>query len=947
MENNTKNFLKKLRQLRRSRVSVIVICELIRMLGFAGVLLTLYVFADYFFAFSPVKLKIINTVGLATIFIFFLIRIFNVIRISLAEIAKTVDGVLLGTRDSILSTFELLNDLKLKSKGSDMGRFLVKKLLSDSNKQMDNLSFIDVFPKYEFKKRIVIFAVQLLFIVLLLGIPYQISEVVLNRIFHPSEDIPPYSRFIYHISPDSPSVIYGGSIELSAEIGGAPVQETVFLLIRSGDNINSTACFKDGERKYVQRIEKLTSPVEFSFSVGRSRSKWHKVELKMMPRISLAQIKIKPPAYTNMPIKNFILGRSSLRVLKGSEITLKITSNRPLSSGGMVITDINRNHKVIKAEKCGQNSLEFTWTAKGKAEISVKIKDIRGTESEKPLLFKQFIIKDKLPEIEILEPELFFLATTDAKFTVKGYAADDYGLKRVDFIRNIIGYRDRMKHLGPEFVSKKYEFTQNFDLAELGVQPGEVMEIYAEAADFNPSLMGISASDVIKIKIISKEDYADILRTRIKVQTVFKRYSAMKNAFKELKKQLLNFKKELKKENRSAEEFNEKLDALKKANKKASELLGKLAEDFPIYEMEKEQRKTFKELYNQTINNKHVLDSINSTDSHKSLISKIDSMLAEFNKSEKKVNKINRQIEDLKALVKLMQTAGQYMAILKEQEEIVRRLTRFKLGNDSGNSAMLSRLGKQEKKIAQKLTKLKNDIRSAADGLPTKYMFIQDDSIVFIKKIESYKITEELLKSSENAAGQHGNYAYMHGEKALEMMKRAVDKKNTGYNAFCRMCRGEMSGGCSGNGSCSVNGSGNGNGNSILKTERQMLRSILRQCNNNNQGNGYGSGAGRGMGGSIAGGEGNINDGYSMNNSSVLDIPVIGPKRSSAGGNVSGQLGIGRGKGIGNIGVKIKSDAKENLSETGKKETDTDSISIDDVPYKYRDAVKKYFSEER
>ena len=951
MENNTKKFFRKLRQLRRSRAAVLALCEFIRMLGLAGILLTLYVFLDYFLAFSPFKLKVINTVGAATLLIFFLIRISAVLGISLAEIAKTADRVLPGTRDSILSTLELLNDIKLKSKVSDMGRFLVKKLLADSNEQMDKLSSIDIFPKREVKSRVAIFAIQLFFIALLLGIPHRISGVVISRIFHPSEDIPPYSRFVYQLSPEAPFVIYGGSVELSAEISGAPVKNTVFLRIREGGSINSAACFKDGEKRYVQRIEKLTSPVEFCFSVGRSRSKWHKVELRMVPRISLAQLKVKPPAYTNMPTKNFILGRSSLRVLKGSEVTLKITSNRPLSTGDMVITDINRNHKVVKAEKSGKNSLAFTWKAEGKAEISVKIKDVRGTESEKPLDFKQLLLKDKLPEIEISEPDPFFLATTDAKFTVKGYASDDYGLKRVDFIRNIIGYRDRMKHLGPAIISKNYAFTQEFDLAELGVQPGEVMEIYAEAADFNPSLMGLSASGVIKIQIISKEDYADILRMRIKVQAIFRRYAAMKDAFRELKKRLIDFRKELEKENRSAEMFKKKLGALKETNKKAAKLLAKLAEDFPIYEMEKAQRKVFKELYNQAKNNEDILDSMNSGDSRKSLISKTDAMIAAFNKGEKKVNAMIRQVGELEAIVKLMQTAGRYSAMVKAQEEIVRRLSRFKLGNDSGASAMLSRLGEQEKKMAQQLTKLKKDIRAAAAGLPPKYKRIKEDSLTFLDKLESYRITEKLLKSSENAAEQHGNNAYMYGEKALEMMKRAIDKKTTAGNAFCRMCRGEMFGNGSG-GSGGGAGGGSGLGGAMRQTAQQMLRSILNQCNNSGgKGYGSGSGAGRGRGGgggSSAGGEGDINDGYSMDSSSMLDIPVVGPKRSIGGGGGSGKSGsVGRGKGRGNSSVKIKSDAQEKLSKAGGKETETDSISIDDAPYKYRDAVKKYFSEER
>jgi len=938
MKKDISQFFRKLRHLRNTRQAGLLICEIMRLTGVAGIALTIYVFLDYFLAFSPLKLKIINIALITTLTIYFLIRISAVFRISFTETAAYIDKISKNRRETLQGTLELLKNSKQLS---GMREFLVEKLLNESNAILKKITRSDVFPKRELKKRVLNSTLQLVASIILLGISYQISSVVLNRIFHPSEDIPPYSKYQFIIAPKTPSVIYGGTIELSSEITGAPIQDTVLLRIKQGDIINSTACFKDGEKRYVQRIEKLTSPVEFCFAIGRYRSKWHKVELLMLPRISLAQIDITPPAYTHIPQKHFVLGRSSLNLLKGSEVSLTVTSNRPLSSGDMVIIDTNRNRELVKAEKIGMNSLKFNWHATGKAELSVKIRDIRGTEAEKPLNFKQLIIKDKLPEVVLTEPDSFFLATPDAKFKVKGSANDDFGLKRVDFVRNIIGYRDRMKHLGPDLVSKNYEFSQEFDFATLGVQPGEVIEIYAEASDFNPSLMGVAASDMIKIKIISKEEYAEILRTRTKVETVFRRYSAMQEAFKSLKKNLQNFQDKLKKGNLSDNEKEQILKKLKKANSKANALLAKLAKDFPIYEMEKEQKKVFRELYNQTINNESLLETMNASDTNKSLASKTEKMLAAFKKHEKKLKKMNKNMQELRALVNLMQTAGRYAAMLQEQEIIVRRLTRFKLGNDSGNSGMLNRLGKQEKKMVEKLTALKKEIIANANALPPKYKPLREDALAFTDRFDSYEIIPELTKSHKSAAIQRGNNAFIHGEKALEMMRRLIDKKTTAENMFCKMCRGEMPKNCSGS------GSGNCSGNGMQQTAQQMLQSILRRnCKNN--GNGSGRGMGRnGSGGQSGGGEGNINDGYSMNNSSMLDLPVVGPGRSSIGNQKSGSRGnSGNGKGRDSRNQRISSDAKESISETKQIETETESISLDDAPYKYRKAVKKYFSDE-
>ena len=933
MKKDISLFFKKLRHLRTARQTGLLLCEIIKLFGIAGITLTIYVFADYFLALSPLKLKIINIVLIATAVLYFLIRVAAVFRISFAETAAYTDKISGNRRHSLLGTLELLKNRKKDRDISGMREFLLQKLLDKANGLLVTLGWSDVFPKHQLKKNMLTLVLQGIIVILMLGIPYQITNVVLNRIFHPSEDIPPYSRYIFRIAPEKPSVIYGGTLELSSEITGAPIHKTVLLRIKQGGTVNSTACFKDGGTRYVQRIEKLTSPVEFCFAVGRSRSRWHKVELLMLPRISLARIDITPPEYTHIPNKHFVLGRSSLNLLKNSDVSLTVTSNRPLSGGDMVIIDRNRNRKVIQAEKSGIHSLKFKWKAKGKSDISVTIRDIRGTEAEKPLKFKQLMIADRLPEVELTEPDSFFLATPDAKFKVKGYADDDFGLKRVDFVRNVIGYRDRMKHLGPDLVSKSYNFSQKFDFAEIGVQPGEIIEIYAEASDFNPSLMGVAASDVIKIKIISKDEYAEILRTRSKVETVFRRYSAMRNAFRKLKKSLQEFRNKIKKGNLTESEKKKELQKVKTANKKANDLLAKLAEDFPIYEMEKEQKKVFKSLYNQTMDNESILDEMTPADTKQSLILKTETMLAAFKQQEQKLEKMNKQMKQLQSLVNLMKTAGRFAAMLQEQEVIVRRLTRFKLGNDSGNSGMLKRLGEQEKKMADELKKLKKQIIDSANALPPEYKQLREDSLAFTDKLESYDIIPELIKSHKSAVVQRGNNAFLHGEKALEMMRRLINKKTTAENMFCKMCRGEMPKNCSGSGS------------GMYQTAREMLQAILRRsCKN---GRGRGDGYGRGESGRGGEGEGNLNDGYSMGKSSMLDLPVVGPGRSSIGNRNSGRNGRrGEGKGSNSGNRKISEDAKESLSSREQIETETESISLDDAPYKYRKAVKEYFSSE-
>lgn len=926
MKDKIKFFYKSLKKYRSQRSSGLVLCEVMHCLGVFGVSLTAYVFLDYFLAFSPIKLKVINVALSATAIVYMMIRIMHVLKISLKETAGYLDKISGNKRQQILSAYELEKMYRGKTH-SDMINYLVNKVFTVANECLKGLSLGQVFPKKELKHQLLSFGLQTFLLVLFLGIPFQMSKVILNRIFHPAEDIPPYSKFVFEITPDHPTVIYGGNLELNSTITGASIRGTVLLQVRQGNSINSVSCFKDGEKKYTQRLEKLSTPVEFCFSIGRARSKWRKIEILTLPQIALAQVDVTPPEYTHLANKQFILGRSALEVVKGSEIKLKITSNRPLLAGKMVQTGMNGKKKVIRAEKAGANSLVFQWTANSKANISVEIKDIRGTNSEIPLKFKQNMLRDRLPALAITEPDSFFLATPDAKFKVKGYAEDDFGIKRVEFVRSIIGYRDRMKHLGPEVVSNKYEFEQEFDLSALGLLPGQIIELYAEASDFNPSLMGVAASDVIRIQVISKTDYRDILRMKSRVENIFRRHSAVQKAFQEMKKNLTEFKKQVKGKQLSDKAKQKEIEKLQDDNANARELLGMLAQDFPIYEMEEGQKKIFKKLYEHTMKNTKTLKNMKGTDKNESLIPKVNQMLAGFESQNNELKQMADDMQQLDALVSLMQTAGNFKRLVQAQEEIVRRLTRFKLGKNTQNSAMLKILAEREDILSLELKDLKEQIIEAANKLPYEYKRLKDDAVLFTDRIDNYKIIPELVEASKSAEKQRGNKAYLHAEKALEQMQRLKkddEQKKSGKgqaNSFIQMLKGQMPGSVP---------------QKLRKTAQDMLSTILRQ--GGKQGGGSG---GRGMGGA-----GDPADGYSQESSSMLDIPVVGPERHSLSSEnpYAPKHSRMRGKGgRGVTGTSISKDAKENIKIQDEVNTETDSISLDDTPYKYKDAVKKYF----
>ncbi len=928
--NKTDTFYRKLKSFRRVRVIGLACSELLRMLGMALICLVVYVMLDYLLAFEQYKLQIINIVLVAILFVYCLIKLQKVFRISLRDTAKNLDNKAELERHNILSAFELQSELNTDRSISAMNRFLISQSIKSATDKLERLTVMTVFPKYQFKRSIILFSIQLLITIIALAIPFKVTSIIMSRIFNPTADIPPYSCYQFNILPENPSVIYGGNLELTLDVSGKPVDAAVLLHTRTGGDVSSAACFKENSTRYTQRVEKLTYPVEFCFSIGRARSKWRQINVLMRPEIASAVITITPPEYTHLPQRSAILGKDNLAILKGTKLALNLTSNRPLLSGKMQLKNRDGQLTTVTGEKTESNSLKFTWQAITNAVIKTVIRDVRGTYCAEPLNFRQQLTPDNAPDVVITEPDSFILATPGVKLTIKGYAEDDLGIRQVNFIRSIVGYRDRMKYLGPELVKHRYDFSQTFDLHELGVLPGEVIELYAEVADFNPSMMGIAASDVIKIKIISQAAYAEMLRLRTRVENIFKRHYAMRVAFNKLEKELNAVATALKNNNLSPSERQLKLKALKKSNAEAKKLLYTLSNDFPIYEMEKNQQQVFTKLLRQTSANEQILYSINSTDSNSAVSKKIATMLKSFAVQQQAITKMKQDMAGLEELSTLMNEAGNFKKIVMQQEYIVRRLKRFKLGNDVANSAMLKKMGKQEKKVHAALRKLIKRLPEIAMKLHAKHAKMKTDTIKFTQMVKAAHIIEKLELAYKNAHANNGDSAYRHAAIALERLQKLLNKdknqcgKSGCQNLFSGMCNGKLP-------------------DSMRKTAKQMLNSILQQKCGNRQGQGGGQ-SGQGTGGA---GGGNLNDGYSMNSSSMLDIPVIGPQRSSFAKSASGHsMSRGTGASGSGRGYSIATDAKEKITILQQKQTKTTSISLDEAPFKYRNAVKKYFSGE-
>jgi hypothetical protein len=124
----------------------------------------------------------------------------------------------------------------------------------------------------------------------------------------------------------------------------------------------------------------------------------------------------------------------------------------------------------------------------------------------------------------------------------------------------------------------------------------------------------------------------------------------------------------------------------------------------------------------------------------------------------------------------------------------------------------------------------------------------------------------------------------------------------------------------------------------MQSTLQQMLNALMKKGGKNSGNGGQLGRAGGGMGG----GE---NSGYWMGGQSMLNVPVFGPGRTSYKNPLNGRGRGGRGSAPGSGKNSVSPKSREYIKVKQLGTADSKSMLIEELPQKYRESIKEYFSE--
>ena len=719
--------------------------------------------------------------------------------------------------DNVLVNAIEFNQSIKGQKSKNISEPLMKKeinLAVDKFSRMETIEGLEL-PTMKAESRILTATVVLSIIFVIVFFNMFLSEV--PRFLDPYGDHPPYSPTQFVVDPAGTIIDYGQDLTINVTTRGK-IPDDVSLVFQNpeGGFLNEVGMLSSGDGQFSQTIENVRSEMVFYASIKRGRSKYYRIDLSKTPRIEEVQADYKFPEYTRIPAKTRVLTDSDtqLKGYEGTQITMTVQSNRPLSGGAVTIGDRQYEFKPDK-----ENTVKGDFPLLENTEFSVALTDIEGNKSTDRFTGSIEIIPDGVPYVTIVNPGMNSFAIPSAIVPVVIEAYDDLGVQDVSIIRSLNDSDDSRKVLSDPNERGQYvqlRVTELFDLSDLGLRPGDVIDYYATASDSVPGRPQTAASEAFKIEIVSEEEYAKSMQEQMDAEELQQKYDNILAKIEELidlQKELEEQTSELKEqmENGADPNSQEIQDKLLRLAKKQSELSErtqevsqKLTEESktpPVFDIEKEYKQALAEFAKRLDSASGHMDTgaeklQETANSAGGNIGSLGMANDEQNKALEEMGERTQAMRDairqanneIAKMFELMKDVNTFQQLYEAQKNLARQTKTLSeiQEPDLDTQIRLKELAEEQQAVKEGLENLKEQFREHGAEVKEEYPDVAKDAEAIAKEIEMRQIPGIMQEGKDYLDQSQAKSGHEKVQQAYEQMEAMIQ--------FCKACSG---GGCS------------------------------------------------------------------------------------------------------------------------------------------------------
>jgi ElaB/YqjD/DUF883 family membrane-anchored ribosome-binding protein len=876
------------------------------------------------------------------------------IRNRLEHVARLIES-----REECLGS-SLINLLQLRDQANDstrpaLTRDLAARAVANYGHTLEHLQLEELAKTGVIRRDLRLALLALVVFGVLLAAFAPVTRIELPRFADPFGDHPPYSLTRLEIvdpGPAGTNVLYSKGFVVRATAGGHRPKEvflTAYPTARPAERI-TLPMFEQGGAKYNQLLDNISEELTvFAHTKDRaSMSHQARIGVILTPQLEKAYVRIVPPAYTRLKAEEKVYAFLPVQALAGSTISFRLQSNRPLRDGVLDFSDGQQQTVNVRLTNSAPKEVSGAIEAATSGRIRFDFFDVAGNPTLKSMEGALTVTHDLPPIINITEPVSDMLVAIDFKPQVHFEAGDDYGISQMRIHRGIDGsYGD------PETVTyndspRSIHEARTLDFAALGVKPGSQIALYAEAIDTAPQAH-LSRSRIVRLTVISVEDYNNLLRRQTDIAAAEAKYAELQEelqSFIEEQKKLAEKADQLQKQlekaaGRATPEMVQQTDALlarqnelNQKLKQQAERLENFVRDHPLYDVEEEFRPLLKQ-EGQRVRN----SAMENTETMEALAAKTlgangnrqlgADVLQDFGKAaERQIANLSRSGKEIeKNVVEALKEMGPMQELIKDfnlfyvlhgaQKELAEQTAAY---NRQGtltreDQLALKDLASAEKQITDLLSELQGKLETDADAAEKRFPKAAESGRKLADQMQELRLANLGTQATGQMLAGNGERSFRLADRLREEMEKLMGQCNGNGNCpssreldqFLALCR-------------------------ALNPGRSFAQ--MAQSHNFGFGNGQGMGLdGQGMSGMIA--------------SQIAGNPsLMGNERFAQNGAVTGRQEARQAKPHAGVaeasaGSEIeKADAIKGMTPVNRK---SGAVSSEAAFQQYEDLVESYF----
>lgn len=809
-----------------------------------------------------------------------------------------------------------------------------------------------------------VFGLSLLCFIALCVVFWPFFKAHLPRFLVPFADFPPYSMTTLAFgepTEESDPIVFGNPLRIRVDAKGHLPKhvDLIYWPTDRPDERYQTAMLLRGDSSFVQQIERIEEPITLIAQTanGRSQTKPLNVDVYLNPQIESVEIAITPPAYTGLPPSLRKYTYNEIRALEGSQIALRATSNRPLQSGKVRMERPldTEPFKTVTMGPLKPMAVEGLFDADESTGFTIQVIDKDGLSSELSPRGSIEIVKDRTPTVAITQPESSTLLALDASIDIAAEASDDYGLKELRIHRAINGLFTAPTIIKPETGERKTYFEWTLDFATIGVQPEDIVSIYAEAIDNAPDPQ-ITRTEMITIAAISVEDYNSLLRQEADLSRVAKKYEALREDFDDLMNRLeeqADAAQKLREQLEQTEDPEERakliaeLEKLQKEQAQLNEAINELADalesavrDSPLYDVESNFQKRLQSIaenlrsaasQNQQQNNA-LQERFNQNDlspeEQAAMMEQFEQALQAQKEQllgpDESVQAIEESMQDMARFHEMVKNFNRFTALANQQRALADQAAAYdQTGRLSREDQLALRdLAHDQKLIADELKFLTQKFRDDAEAGEELFPKAAASSFEFADAIESARAESLARRTSDSMLDGQGERSHDLASATAEAMEALISQCNGSMGEM----REELDQALS-----AKRPGGQGAGN----TFEQMLENMRMRYNPGSSLSGFGNSSATGSSASSGYSTSSGDQPSLMGNESLASEGSSNQEQSDAGGSGSGPGGGSE--------TTDSTGAEGSLSELEEQRRKSESVRGESLFIEHSDIVDAYF----